>query len=260
MLLCTSCSLLMPHTCPSLHPWFSPAFCASCAMFYLCITLPTALLNTSPCFALSCFHYSASPSFPVLLPQMLFSSLSWQYPNPCTPFCPPDLLCLFLVQLLVLICPLPPSNRADWWSPSIPCLNSGAFYMVLEWHIAIQFQPLLSLKCPRVMEVQLQAQGSRLSMWQHHQSLWGDLSEARGAVDIGKAAHGQARCVKQDPLAGLGRMWGAEGSGERAWVAGRGLRWRLPCSSKVAFWTALLLPARLWGLLFPAPLRQQELT
>lgn len=76
MLLCTSCSLLMPHTCPSLHPGFSPAFCASCAMFYLCITLPTALLNTSPCFALSCFHYSASPSFPVLLPQMLFTSLS----------------------------------------------------------------------------------------------------------------------------------------------------------------------------------------
>lgn len=43
-------------------------------------------------------------------------------------------------------------------------------------------------------------------------------------MDIRKAAHGQARYVEQDPLAGLGRMWEAEGSGEGAWVAGRGLR------------------------------------
>lgn len=65
---CTSPSLLMPRARLSPHSWFSPGFCASCTRFYLYVALPTALLNTSPCFALSCSHYSASPSFPFLLP------------------------------------------------------------------------------------------------------------------------------------------------------------------------------------------------
>lgn len=229
-----------------------PCFIYASLFLLPCWTLVLALLFHA-------FITQPVPVFQLYSPECCFPHCLDSIANPYSPFCPPDLLCLFLVQLLVLIYHLPPPNPADWWSPSTPGVNSDVFYMV-GWHVAIEFQPLLSLKCPRAMEVQLQAQGSRSSMWQHHQSFWGDFSEGGGAVDIRKAAHGQARCVKQDPLAGLGGMWDAESSGEGVRVAGRAPRWRLSHSFKVAFCTVLLLPAPLWGLLFPCPPRQQELT
>lgn len=108
----------MPRACLSLHSWFSPGFCASCTMFYLYSTLPTALLNTSHCFALSCSHYSARPSFPFVLPLHVVFLMFLPASKPvCPPFCPPGLLCLFLLQLLVLIHSLPPPNPTDYADP-----------------------------------------------------------------------------------------------------------------------------------------------
>lgn len=107
-LLCTSHSFLVLCPCLSPHSWFSPGFYA-CTIFYLYTALPTALLNTSPCFALSCFHYSASPSFPFLLPLHVVFLMVLPASKPVhSPFCSPDLLCLFSLQLLVLTCSLPP--------------------------------------------------------------------------------------------------------------------------------------------------------
>lgn len=51
----------------SLRSQFSPGFCVSHTMFCLYSTLPTAVPHTSLCFALLCSHYSASPTFPLLL-------------------------------------------------------------------------------------------------------------------------------------------------------------------------------------------------
>lgn len=50
----------------------------------------------------------------------------------CPPFCPPG-ICLFPLQLLVLIYSLPLSNPADDVDAH-PHLNQVSSYMVLGWH------------------------------------------------------------------------------------------------------------------------------
>lgn len=62
-----ACCFVSSCACLSLRSQFSPGFCGSHTMFYLYSTLPTAMLHTSLSFALLCSHYSASPTFPLLL-------------------------------------------------------------------------------------------------------------------------------------------------------------------------------------------------
>lgn len=236
----------MPHACLSLHPWSSLAFCASCTMFYLCITLPTALLNSSPCFALSFFHYSASPSFPVVLPQMLFSSLSWQHPNSCSLFYPPDLLCLFLVWLLVFICPTPASPKPCRLMISIHSRSEFRCFLPCAWMAYCYSVTVCSVwSVPESLKCSSRHKG--LSMWQQ----W-DISHFEETFLRPEGCGHQKGCswaskmCKNRILWQFWEGWGEGGSGQGAEGCGQGPRWRLPHSSKVAFWTALLLPAPLW--------------
>lgn len=90
-------------------------------------------------------------------------------------------------------------------------------------------------------------------MWQCCQSLWGDLSGTGGAVDIGEAAHGWARCVKQGSLAGLGERGQQRRSGEGAWVAGRRLSWKTSLFLQGGLFNSPVIAGFSPGFAFPAP-------
>ena len=115
VLLCTSRSLVMPRACLSPHSQFSPGFCASRRLTQRSFS---ALLNTSNRFALSWSHCSASPTFPFLLHPHTFFLIVLPASQPVRPpFWCPDPLCLFPLQLPVVIRSLPSTNSADCADP-----------------------------------------------------------------------------------------------------------------------------------------------
>lgn len=102
-----------------------------------------------------------------------------------------------------------PASPKPCRSSSTPRLNRMFSHTVLGWH---QCSPVSTDAPPEASQSHGSAAlAKREHIWHHMMITLGKPLWAGGAVDVSKAAHGRARCVKQDPWADLGRMRRAEG-------------------------------------------------